>query len=75
MKSHILCNLLLLLALFGDFGHARMFWMGSSQVNKDAPAAFNNGRPLVGLIELNIFYAILDKAPLSNNIYFQVIMI
>merc|ERR1711936_177012 len=46
MKSHILCNLLLLFALCGDFIHARMFWMGSSQVNKDAPAAFNNGRHL-----------------------------
>ena len=50
MKSQILCNLLLLLALCGDFIEARMFWMGSSQVNKDAPAAFNNGRNLVGLI-------------------------
>ena len=51
MKSHMLFNLLLLLAFCGDFIQARMFWMGSSQVNKDAPAAFNNGRHLVGLIE------------------------
>ena len=51
MKSHILCNLILLLALCGDFIHARMFWMGSSQANKNTPAAFNTGRHLVGLIE------------------------
>ena len=51
MKSHILCNLLLLFAFCGDFIHARMFWMGSSQANKNTPAAFNTGRHLVGLIE------------------------
>ena len=51
MKSQILCNLILLLALCGDFIHARMFWMGSSQVKENGPVAFNNGRHSVGLIE------------------------
>ena len=77
MKSHILCNLLLLFAFCGDFIHARMFWMGSSQVNKDAPAAFNNGRHLVGLIKLKrvVFLIVVLLAPLWSTMHFQIIMI
>ena len=60
MTSHILFSLLILLALCGDFIHARMFWMGSSQVNKNGPSAFNNGRPSVGLIKSKIEYISLQ---------------